>query len=162
MGGTAPYAAYSVVVPASADSGMPSSASRGPAGSEPRPASLLRRVAAWFVDWVLCAVVVFGVLPYDVVVADGAEPPLFLGVPESSWAIVAVFALENVLLVSLTGSTLGHRLLGLQVWQVRPGSFPLQVVVRTLLLSLVVPALVPSRDGRSYHDALAGTRIVRP
>jgi uncharacterized RDD family membrane protein YckC len=141
---------------------MPSSASRGPAGSVPRSASLLRRLAAWFVDWVLCAVVVFGLLPYDIVVAEGAEPPLFLGVPQSSWVILGLFALENVLLVSLTGSTIGHRLLGLQVWQVRTGFFPFQVLVRTLVLCLVVPALIPSGDGRAFHDVAAGTRIVRP
>ena len=74
-----------------------------------------------------------------------------------------MFALYTVLLVSLTGgATLGHRLFGLQVWKVRPGAFPLQVVIRTLLLCLVVPAVLTSRDGRGFHDVAAGTRIVRP
>lgn len=132
-----------------------------PSGSGPAPATLPRRLAAWLVDWVLCSVVVFGLLPYDLVLEAGAEPPLLLGIPQSSWAIVGVFALENVLLVSLTGSTVGHRLLGLQVWQVRPGRFPLQVVLRTLVLCLVLPAVVSARDGRGYHDVAAGTRIVR-
>ena len=76
--------------------------------------------------------------------------------------ILGVFVVENLLLVSLTGSTVGHRLLGLQVWQVRPGAFPLQVAVRTVVLCLVLPALIPSKDGRAYHDVAAGTRIVRP
>jgi len=82
-------------------------------------------------------------------------------VPQSSWALVGVFALENLLLVSLTGSTVGHRLLRLQVWQVRPGAFPLQVAVRTIVLCFILPALVTSRDGRGFHDVWAGTRIVR-
>ena len=64
--------------------------------------------------------------------------------------------------MSLTGSTLGHRLFGLQVWKVREGAFPLQVVIRTLLLCLVLPAVLTSRDGRGFHDVAAGTRIVRP
>jgi hypothetical protein len=121
----------------------------------------VRRVGAWLVDWVLCGLVVFGLLPYDLVIEPGTEPALFLGVPQSSWVILGVFAVENLLLVSLTGSTIGHRLLGLQVWQVRPGTFPLQVAVRTALLCLVLPALVHSKDGRAYHDVAAGTRIVR-
>ena len=125
-------------------------------------ATLLRRVGAWLIDWVLCGLVVFGLLPYDLVVEPGSQPPLFLGVPESSWVILGVFVAENLLLVSLTGSTVGHRLLGLQVWQVRPGAFPLQVAVRTVVLCLVLPALIPSKDGRAYHDVAAGTRIVRP
>lgn len=127
----------------------------------PRSASLGRRFAAWAVDWVLCLLIVFGLLPYDVVVEPGAEPPLLLGVPESSWALMGVFAALNIVLVGLTGSTVGHRLLGLQVWQVRPGSFPLQVVVRTALLCLFLPAVVTRSDGRGWHDSLAGTRIVR-
>jgi uncharacterized RDD family membrane protein YckC len=126
----------------------------------PRPASFPRRLAAWAVDWSLCLLIVFGLLPYDVVVEPGAEPPLLWGVPESSWALMGVFAALNIVLVGLTGSTVGHRLLGLQVWQVRPGPFPLQVVVRTAVLCLVVPAVV-TRDGRGYHDVAAGTRIVR-
>ena len=73
-----------------------------------------------------------------------------------------MFAVENILLVSLTGSTVGHRLFGMQVWQVRPGFFPLQVVVRTVLLCLVVPAVISGRGGRGLHDVAAGTRIVRP
>jgi uncharacterized RDD family membrane protein YckC len=48
------------------------------------------------------------------------------------------------------------------VWQVRPGAFPLQVAVRTVVLCLVLPALITSKDGRAYHDVAAGTRIVRP
>ena len=128
----------------------------------PRPASLLRRFAAWGVDWALCLVIVFGLMPYDVSLDPGVEPPLLLGVPESSWVLMGVFAALNIVLVGLTGSTVGHRLLGLQVWQVRPGSFPLQVVVRTALLCLFVPAVVTRADGRGWHDSLAGTRIVRP
>jgi len=127
----------------------------------PRAASLLRRFAAWGVDWALCLVIVFGLMPYDVSLEPGVEPPLLLGVPESSWVLMGVFAALNIVLVGLTGSTVGHRLLGLQVWQVRPGTFALQVIVRTALLCLFVPAVVTRADGRGWHDSLAGTRIVR-
>ncbi len=120
-----------------------------------------RRLAAFVVDWVLSALVTYNVLPYDLYLGEGPLPRMVLGLPESSWAVLGVFALLNVLLVALTGSTLGHRLLGLQVWQVRPGPFPLQVVVRTLLACLFLPALVVGRDGRGLHDVAAGTRLVR-
>ena len=73
----------------------------------------------------------------------------------------AGFAVLNVVFISLTGSTVGHRLLGMQVWQVRPGSFPLQVLVRTALLWLFVPAVLTATDGRGLQDVIAGTRIVR-
>ena len=132
-----------------------------PQALSPQGASLGRRFAAWAIDWVMCLFIVFGLLPYDIVLESGAEPPLLLGVPQSSWALMGVFAALNVVLVSLTGSTVGHRLLGLQVWQVRPGSFALQVVVRTALLCLFVPAIITRADGRAWHDSVAGTRIVR-
>jgi uncharacterized RDD family membrane protein YckC len=118
----------------------------------PETPTLLRRFGALLVDWVLCQLVVVLVLRVDPT-AGGTTSLLPVG----------VFALYTVALLALTGgATLGHRLFGLQVWQVRPGAFALQVVIRTLLLCLVVPAVLTSRDGRGFHDVAAGTRIVRP
>ncbi len=127
----------------------------------PPNASLLRRFGAFVVDWVLASLITFTLLPYDLVLEQGRQPRMLLGAPESSWAAVGVFFVLNVALVSVAGSTVGHRLFGLQVWQVRPGAFPLQVVVRSALASLVLPALFSGRDGRGLHDLAAGTRIVR-
>jgi uncharacterized RDD family membrane protein YckC len=131
---------------------MPSSPAGGQAAGEPGAVSptFLRRFGAVLVDWLLCQLVAVGLLGVDTT-AGGLEALAPLG----------VFALLNVVLVSATGSTVGHRLFGMQVWQVRPGSFPLQVVARTVLLCLFVPAVLTSRDGRGFHDAWAGTRIVR-
>jgi uncharacterized RDD family membrane protein YckC len=138
--------------PAPTDPGRPP-ASTGvtPTTGAPETPTLVRRFGALLVDWILAQVIVVVLLRID---TTGGGP--------AALAPIGVFALENILLVSLTGSTLGHRLFGMQVWQVRPGAFPLQVVIRTLLLCLVVPALLTSRDGRGYHDVAAGTRIVRP
>ena len=153
------HAAYSVVVPAPADPaptdpGMPSASTPGASGSEggPQTPTLLRRFGALLVEWVIAQLVVLLLLRIDTT-AGGA----------AAFAPLGVFALYTVLLLALTGgATLGHRLFGLQVWQVRPGAFALQVVIRTLLLCLVVPAVLTSRDGRGFHDVAAGTRIVRP
>ena len=157
-GGGAEASAYSVVVPAPADPpptepGVPpaSTGARPRAGEVPETPTFLRRFGALLVDWILAQLVVVVLLRIDTTVGGTA-----------ALAPVGVFALENVLLVSLTGSTVGHRLFGLQVWQVRKQPFFLQVVVRTLLLCLVVPAVLSSRDGRGFHDVAAGTRIVRP
>jgi uncharacterized RDD family membrane protein YckC len=109
----------------------------------------LRRLGAFAVDWVISVLVTFLVLPYDLYTGEGPAPATVLGLPESSWVVLGVFAATTVLLVSL------------QVWQVRPGFFPLQVVVRTLLACLFLPALVVTADGRGLHDLAAGTRLVR-
>ena len=122
---------------------------RSPSSSGPETAGFGRRLGAVVVDWLICQGVAL----------------LFLGTSSRGAAAaflpLGIFALLTFLFVSVTGSTVGHRLFGLQVWQVRPGSFPLQVLVRTLLLCLFVPAVLSTGDGRGYHDVIAGTRIVR-
>lgn len=123
----------------------------GPA-SAPGTPTLLRRFGGLLVDWFIAQFIVVVVLRVDTTVGGAVAL-----VP------VGVFALYTILLVSLTGgATLGHRVFGMQVWKVRSGAFPLQVVIRTLLLCLIVPAVLTSRDGRGFHDVAAGTRIVRP
>ncbi len=79
-----------------------------------------------------------------------------------SFVPLALFAIENVVLLSAFGFTVGHRLFGLGVFslQGRRPSLP-QVLLRTLLLCLAVPALIWDRDGRGLHDKAAGTLIVR-
>lgn len=144
--------AYSVVVPPTAHPGTPfDPAERAPGSAgEPQTPTFLRRFGAVLVDWLLCQLITLGLLGVDTA-AGGA----------AAFAPLGIFALENILLVSLTGSTIGHRLFGMQVWQVRPGAFPLQVVVRTALLCLFLPAVLTAGDGRGFHDVWAGTRIVR-
>lgn len=110
-----------------------------------------RRLVAVFVDWTLCqllAWVLFRVEP-----GQGGL---------ASFVPLAIFAVENVLLVGTLGFTVGHRLLGLAVFAVS-GRRPtlLQVLVRTLSLCLAIPALIWDRDGRGMHDKAAGTLIVR-
>lgn len=133
-----------------------------PSAPSAKDAGFGRRILAFVLDWAIASAVTFLVLPYDLVLEPGQQPPLLLGIPQSSWVSLGIFVLLNIVLVPFTGSTPGHRVLRLQVWQVRPGVFPLQVVIRSLLLALVLPGLVRAGDGRLLHDYLAGTRIVEP
>jgi hypothetical protein len=131
-------------------------------------ASLGRRVVALAIDWVLCLAISAGFFDADPMVT------------------LAVFAVENVLLVGTIGATVGHRLLSLEV-RPAPGAGVLPTVatgpgtsssghgatgatgapgllraaVRTVLLCLVIPAVVWDADGRSLHDRAAGTVLVR-
>jgi uncharacterized RDD family membrane protein YckC len=84
---------------------------------------------------------------------------LFAG---NSWATLAVFAAEQILLIGTLGYSIGHRALGIQV--VRLGGTPagpLAAVVRTLLLCLVVPAVVFDPDQRGLHDKAMNTVLIR-
>lgn len=119
------------------------------------PARLSRRVVALLVDWFL-SLAVSGLLFPE----DDAARGILAGDP---FATLAVFAVSTAVLVGLLGHTIGHRLAGLHVVRPRDGRVPgpLAGVVRTGLLSLVVPAVVWDRDGRGLHDVAAGTVIVR-
>jgi uncharacterized RDD family membrane protein YckC len=125
----------------------------------PVVAPLGRRFVALAVDWVACLVISAAVAP----TAGGLW--LTRGDP---WVTLAVFAVENVVLVAFAGNTLGHRLVGLRVQQVPRGTRPGPAVpgltagaVRALLLCLVIPAVVWTADGRGLHDVAARTVIVR-
>ncbi len=74
-----------------------------------------------------------------------------------------VFAVMTMVLVSLGGASFGHRLMGVRVVSVNNGGAvnPIRVIIRTLLLCLVVPAVIWDRDGRGLHDKAAESVVVR-
>ena len=110
-----------------------------------------RRLAAVAVDWFLCELVAV-VLFHVRIPAQGAASFMPLG----------LFLVENLLLVSTVGSTVGHRLVGLRVGALgQPSLSPVQVVVRSVLLCLFIPAVVWDKNQRGLHDRVAGTVIVR-
>jgi uncharacterized RDD family membrane protein YckC len=77
-------------------------------------------------------------------------------------AYLAFLAIEIVFL-TLAGQTPGMRVAGFAV--VREADFGrprLQwVLLRTLLLAVIVPALIVNDEGRAMHDRAAGLRMVR-
>jgi uncharacterized RDD family membrane protein YckC len=78
-------------------------------------------------------------------------------------AIYLVFLLEEFILISTAGQTLGMRLLGIRVIRLRDRalqSWP-WIAVRTLLLALLVPVFIWDRDLRGLQDRAAGTVVVR-
>lgn len=103
-----------------------------------------RRLGALAVDWVIA---------YLIVAAFGWHPAS----PQGQWGVLAVFAAEHLVLLSTLGFTIGKRLFGLRVGKLGGPLTPLNVVVRTVLLMLVIPAVVWDRDGRGLHDRVAGT-----
>ncbi|MFD0262756.1 RDD family protein [Kitasatospora indigofera] len=108
-----------------------------------------RRIGALFVDGWLVALIAYGL------VSRGDQGHANL------WT-TPIFFLVTVLLLATTGTTMGKRLFGLRVVRLdgRRASIP-QVMLRTLLLCLAVPALVWDRDTRGLHDKAVGTVEVR-
>ncbi|MER5550754.1 RDD family protein [Streptomyces sp. NPDC002793] len=112
-------------------------------------APLGRRFGALFVDWALCMLIAYGLIARGDQQATG------------NWAL-GVFLVMSLLTVGTIGSTPGKRILGLRV--IGEGGERLgvvRVVVRSVLLLLVIPAIVWDRDGRGLHDRLARAVQVR-
>ncbi|WP_370151039.1 RDD family protein [Streptacidiphilus sp. EB129] len=108
-----------------------------------------RRLAAVVIDWWMCALIAYGLISHgNTVVAN-------------YWAMFVFFVL-SVLTLGTVGSTPGKRLLGLRLVSVSGGRASVgQVLLRTFLLLLAVPALIWDRDGRGLHDKAVGTVEVR-
>ncbi len=110
-----------------------------------------RRLVAIVIDWTLCQVMAYALFR----VTLGEAGP-------SSFAPLLIFGVENILLLGTLGSTFGQRILGIRLRSITgEQATPLQVVARTVLLCLAVPALIWDRDSRGLHDKAAQTVLVR-
>lgn len=114
--------------------------------------SLGRRILALIIDWAVAAL-------SAVALTDVSYPPKN---PAENLVIVGFFVLEVALLTGLLGFTIGKRILGLYVEnpEGRPIGLP-RAVLRTVLLSLVLPAIVMNDEKRGLHDIAAGARVIR-
>jgi uncharacterized RDD family membrane protein YckC len=125
--------------------------------SEPHPslpgevAGFGRRVAAIALDWALAigiSLLLFREVAY--------------GSPESSAAILFIFAAEIILLTWLMGASFGQRILGITVVRIDGTRLGLGwVALRTLLICLVIPAVVLDSSGRGLHDRVVGSVALR-
>ena len=79
-----------------------------------------------------------------------------------SWSLIPL-AIDYVVGVLVAGRTLGMYLFGLRLVRVdRPVPLDIfRVLVRTVLLMLLVPAVIWDRDGRGLHDRLTESAVVR-
>ena len=103
-----------------------------------------RRIVAIMIDWTIALLI----------------SNVFLA--GNSMATLAVFAVEQILLIGTLGYSIGHRIMGIQV--VRPGGGapgPLAALVRAVLLCLVIPAVIFDPDQRGLHDKAMNTLLLR-
>ena len=77
--------------------------------------------------------------------------------------VLLVLALEYIVLVALTGSSFGHRIVGLKVVRFSDGGpvTILQALIRTALLVTVVAAITFDENGRAPNERLSNTVLVK-
>ena len=108
-----------------------------------------RRIGAVVIDWVGCQLIAYGLITGGDLAAAG------------NWTL-GLFVALTILTVGTVGFTPGKRILGLRIIGQDGNRLGIvRVVIRTVLLALVIPALIWDRDGRGLHDRLAGAVQVR-
>jgi uncharacterized RDD family membrane protein YckC len=118
-----------------------------------------RRILALFLDWLIAALIASAV----------TSKPMWAGGNDYSTAQLVTFFAMTAILTGLAGGTIGHRICGLRVLNIKAGGatgYAAQVgllggVVRALLICLLIPAVVYDRDRRGLHDRAANTVVVR-
>ncbi len=117
-----------------------------------------RRILALFLDWMIAGLITSAIT---------SKPMWAGGNFNTAWSVT--FFAMTAILTGLAGGTIGHRLCGLRVLNLRASGssgYGAQVgllngVVRALLICLVIPAVVYDRDRRGLHDRAANTVVVR-
>jgi uncharacterized RDD family membrane protein YckC len=107
-----------------------------------------RRVGALFIDWTVCSLLVLVLV----------RPPA----PDASVWTLAIFGLQDLILTSVTGLTLGKLVLRIRVARLDGKMVGVGwAFVRTLLLLLVLPPLIADKDLRGLHDRASNTVVIR-
>lgn len=115
------------------------------------PASWARRIVALVIDWVLANIAAFAVFGGDVWRPGSG----------STWWPLASFFVLVWLSTASTGASPGQWALGLRIVRLdRRRVGVLQAAVRTLLILLVVPPLIFTKEGRGLHDLAVNTAAV--
>ena len=75
---------------------------------------------------------------------------------------LVVLAVEYLVLVTLGGSSFGHRFVGLKVVRFSDGGAvtPLQALIRTILMVIVITAITFDENGRGVNERLSNTVLV--
>lgn len=113
----------------------------------PARAGMGIRFAAITVDWIAVSLIISGLTGKNYGY-QGERTLLFFA--------------EVALLTSLMGASAGQRLFRLRVVDSETGGMvsPLRILLRTALITLVIPALF-RKDGMAYHDAICKTTVIR-
>ena len=109
-----------------------------------------RRMLGVLIDWLLCVAIAKGFF-------DGGQrwPEPFVA--------PAIFALQYLVFAALGGATPGHRIVGLKIVRFSDGGMPtpVQALIRTGLLVLIITAITFDQNGRGINERLSNTVLVK-
>ena len=123
--------------------------------THPEGVTLGRRFAAISIDWLASYIIAFAFFAGGGTFGErvsGSRIPTSL-----------ILITEYAILISLTGASFGHRLMRMKVVNFADGGFPspLQALIRTILMALVITAITYDDDGRGLHERLSQTKLAK-
>ena len=123
--------------------------------THPEGVTLGRRLAAISIDWIAAYAIAFAFLT-----GGGSYSERIV---ETRFLTPLVFVAEYAVLIALTGSSFGHRLMRLKVVDFNHGGSPKvgQVLIRTGLMAVVITAITYDEDGRGIHERFSQTKLIK-
>lgn len=122
-----------------------------PADGAGSVATFGRRLAAFAIDSVVA----------NLLAGLPALIGLHYGLAGRNWVVLAMFLLQEFILDTVAGQTIGKRLLRMRLVRLDGGRpQPWWLLLRTALLGLLIPALIWDKDRRGLHDRAAGTVLM--
>ena len=109
-----------------------------------------RRMLGLLIDWGMSYAIAVGFFSE---IGDFSTGPV----------ILAIYFTQYLLFASLGGATPGHRIVGLKIVRFSDGQMPtpLQALIRSVLLVLIVTAITFDQNGRGVNERLSDTVLVR-
>jgi uncharacterized RDD family membrane protein YckC len=85
------------------------------------------------------------------------------GEPSMGAVVFIIFTVQYLIFTALGGATPGHRITGLKVVRFSDGGMatPIQALIRTGLLILIITAITFDQNGRGINERLSNTVLVR-
>ena len=85
-----------------------------------------------------------------------------MGPQQSSLLVLEIFAAQVALSTVLSGASFGQRIMGIGVMSLDKQRLPIgRIIVRTLLICMVIPAVVYDRDNRGLHDKAVNSVVIK-
>ena len=109
-----------------------------------------RRMLGVLIDWLMSYAIAIGFF-------------VEFGEPSMGAAVFLIFTVQYLIFAALGGATPGHRIVGLKIVRFSDGGMPtpLQALIRTGLLILIITAITFDQNGRGVNERLSNTVLVR-
>ena len=109
-----------------------------------------RRMLGVLIDWLMSYAIAIGFF-------------VEFGEPSMGAVVFLIFTAQYLLFAALGGATPGHRVVGLKIVRFSDGGMPtpLQALIRTGLLVLIITAITFDHNGRGINERLSNTVLVR-